>query len=471
MTQLIQGARSCPSTPPAPRRVVHRAGGWLAASWLACALLLSPATPAQTASEPAAAQAPVLGPAELDPLLAPVALYPDTLLMQVLVAATYPLEVVEAERFVRASPQLKGEALTRAAGNREWDASVVALLQFPSVLAMMSDKLDWMQQLGDAFLAQQADVMETVQSLRQRALAAGNLADTPQQRVVTQERIVVIEPARPQVVYVPYYNPTLVYGSWWHPRPPWVWVPPPYYRPANMGDVIAAGIFWGLAVAITNSIWNDYRPDWRTHHVHVHHHIHVHSSRPQPRPGAVWAHDPLHRKGVAYRDPALHDKFAGAARPAPRPTGTVSGARPGRGDDPALQPRPAVLPPRDPPPRPTTARPTPKPQPGVARPAPGPDSARPTPVTRPAPSVVAKPEPAGLARPGPKPSQVTARPAPRPSPAQPGASREQVQAHAERGRQSRQATAPPARPTTAKPTPARPAPAVPPRASAAAPAR
>lgn len=461
MTQPIPGACACPATPPLARPGARRAGGSLAAVWLAFSLALSPAAPAQTVQEVAAAQAPALGAADLDPLLAPVALYPDTLLMQVLVAATYPLEVVEAERFVRASPRLKGEALTRAAGNRDWDPSVVALLQFPSVLAMMSEKLAWTQQLGDAFLAQQADVMQTVQALRLRAIAAGNLTDTPQQRVVTQERIVVIEPSQPQVVYVPYYNPTIVYGSWWHPRPPWVWVPPPYYRPPNMGDVIAAGLFWGLAVAITNSIWNDYRPDWRTQEVHVHHHIHVHPSRPrpQPRPGAVWSHDPLHRKGVAYRDPGLRDKFAGVARPAPRPTGPDT--RPGRGDDPTLQPRPAVLPPA----RPAVARPTPAPRPSVTRPAPRPETTRPTP-----PPETARPAPRpSITRP--EPQRPAARPAPRPSPLQPGPGREQVQAHAERGRQSRQATPPPSRPTTARPAPTRPAPAAPPRLPAAAPTR
>ena len=443
MTQQNPPVRFRPMTWLASRLTPRRAGGWLAAPWLACTLLLAPAAMAQTISEAAPAQAPMLGPAELDPLLAPVALYPDTLLMQVLVAATYPLEVVEAERFVLANPRLKGEALTRAAVDRDWDASVVALLQVPSVLAMMSEKLDWTQQLGDAFLAQQADVMNTVQALRQRAIAAGNLTDTPQQRVVTQDRIVVIEPAQPQVVYVPYYNPTIVYGSWWHSRPPWAWVPPPYYRPPGMGDVIAAGIFWGLAVAVTNSIWNDYRADWREHHVHVHHHIHTHPSRPQPRPGTLWSHDPLHRKGVAYRDPALRDKLVGGARP-----GTTSpDARPGRGDDAQVQPRPAVVPPREPPARP-----------GVDRPAPGARPAVTTPASRPS---VARPESRpSVARPESRPP--VARPAPQSSSLHPGFSREQAQAHAERGRQSRQAVSPATRPAAARPAPARPSRQAPP---------
>lgn len=441
MFAQIASKNACPSAWLAARR----AAGWLAAPWLACALLFSslPAL-AQTADEPAVAQAPVLGPAELDPLLAPVALYPDTLLMQVLAAATYPLEVVEAERFLRANSRLKGEALTRAAASRNWDPSVVALLQFPSVLAMMSEKLDWTQQLGDAFLGQQADVMDTVQALRQRAAAAGNLADSAQQRVVTQESVIVIEPAQPQVVYVPYYDPTIVYGSWWHPRPPWVWVPPPYYRPPNMGDVIAAGIFWGFAVAITNSIWNDYRPDWREHHVYIHHDIHVGPARPQPLPATFWRHDATHRKGVAYRHPAVRDKFVAVNRPAPRPPGPDT--RPGRGDDANLQLRPAVPPPREPA-RPAVARPAPEPRPSVTRPAPRPEVTRPAPPTRPAPEI--------LARPAPESRQPIARPQPRPSSLQPEASRQQVQAHAERGRQSRQPAPPAARPAAAKPAPAR----------------
>ena len=127
------------------------ASGWVAAQ-------PSPEAAAETYSQE-----------ELDQILAPVALYPDTLLMQVLAAATYQLEIVEAERYIRANPKLKGEAMTRAAANKAWDLSVISLLQFPSVLTMMNDKLDWTQQLGDVFLAQQPEVMDTVQALRARA--------------------------------------------------------------------------------------------------------------------------------------------------------------------------------------------------------------------------------------------------------------------------------------------------------------
>src|SRR5438552_3664244 len=148
---------------------------------------------------------------QLDSLLAPIALYPDQLLSQVLMASTYPLDVVEAARFVQQNPGLKGEALDQALATKTWDPSVQSLAAFPQVLAMMNDKLEWTQQLGDAFLANEAQVMGTVQSLRARAQAAGNLQNTPQQKVIVQERTIIIEPAQPQVVYVPVYNPTVIY--------------------------------------------------------------------------------------------------------------------------------------------------------------------------------------------------------------------------------------------------------------------
>ena len=290
------------------------ASGWVAAQ-------PSPEAAAETYSQE-----------ELDQILAPVALYPDTLLMQVLAAATYPLEIVEAERFIRANPKLKGDAMTRAAANKEWDLSVISLLQFPSVLTMMNDKLDWTQQLGDVFLGQQPEVMDTVQALRARAQQAGNLKSTAQQSVVVQEKIIVIQPAQPQVVYVPYYNPTVVYGPWWAPaRPPWYWQPPPIYRPPSLGEVVAAGIFWGVAISIRNDIWNDYRPSWQDRRITVVNNVtivNVNVNR-RPPPGGDWRHDPVHRKGVSYRNNAVRDRVleGSAIRPAPRPP--TGPARPG----------------------------------------------------------------------------------------------------------------------------------------------
>ena len=150
---------------------------------------------------------------ELDQLLAPIALYPDDLLTQILMASTYPLEVVQAERWAKQNKSLKGDALKAALEKQPWDASVKALVPFPDVLTMMSEKLEWTQKLGDAFLAQQKDVMDTVQKLRRKAAEAGNLKSSKEQEVKKEGDIIIVQAANPQVVYVPAYNPTVVYGS------------------------------------------------------------------------------------------------------------------------------------------------------------------------------------------------------------------------------------------------------------------
>jgi hypothetical protein len=158
---------------------------------------------------------------DLDRLLAPIALYPDPLLAQVLMASTYPLEVVQAARWVKANPKVSGAALETAMAKQSWDPAVKSLTAVPQVVQQMSDNLDWMQKLGDAFLAQQQDVMDTVQGLRARADTTGNLKTTEQQVVRTEvqgsQKIYVVESPKPEVVYVPTYNPTVVYGSWWYP--------------------------------------------------------------------------------------------------------------------------------------------------------------------------------------------------------------------------------------------------------------
>jgi DNA segregation ATPase FtsK/SpoIIIE-like protein len=207
---------------------------------------------------------------QLDQMLAPVALYPDSLLAQVLMAATYPLEVVQAQRFVEARPGLQGDGLSRAVAPMPWDPSVKALVQFPAVLAMMNDRLDWMQQLGQAFLSQQATVMDTVQQLRERAQLAGSLQSSPQQRVLAEEGAIVIEPVDPQVVYVPYYNPVVVYGNWWWPsHPPVVWTPPPRYRPPHYSPGVTASISFGSGIGVLRASFGDARPDWRQRQVMV----------------------------------------------------------------------------------------------------------------------------------------------------------------------------------------------------------
>src|SRR6201995_865839 len=160
----------------------------------------------------------LLKPEQLEALVAPIALYPDALLANMLAAATYPLEIVEADRFVKDKKDLKGEALKAEVDKKGWDDSVKALTATPSVLDMMSDKLDWTKSLGDAMLAQQADLMDAIQRLRQKAQANNKLVSTKQQKVTvkTQEskQVIVIEPTDPDTMYVPYYDPAVAYGTW-----------------------------------------------------------------------------------------------------------------------------------------------------------------------------------------------------------------------------------------------------------------
>jgi hypothetical protein len=213
---------------------------------------------------------------ELDQMLAPIALYPDSLLGQILVAATYPDQVREADQWVRQNSNLQGDELNAALDGMDWDLSVKALVPFPQVLSMMSDKMDWTQRMGDAFLAQQEDVMDTIQRLRAKAHAQGNLNTTEQQKVVVRGESIEIEPANPRVVYVPTYNPTVIYGSWWHPAyPPYAYNPyyPHYaYDPYYTGvGFVTAGLFGFAAGIAVGSVWNSGwgHWDWGRHNVNV----------------------------------------------------------------------------------------------------------------------------------------------------------------------------------------------------------
>ncbi|HEY9199738.1 MAG TPA: DUF3300 domain-containing protein, partial [Gammaproteobacteria bacterium] len=161
----------------------------------------------------AAAEDKVFSTDQLDQLVAPIALHPDSVVAQILMASTYPLEVVQAQRWLDQNKSLQGEELDKQGAAEGWDASVVSMLHFPDVLKMMSDNLDWSQDLGDAVLAQQKDVMDAVQRMRKRAQEAGNLKTTGQQTVVVEQEVIRIEPAT-EVVYVPAYNPTVVYGTY-----------------------------------------------------------------------------------------------------------------------------------------------------------------------------------------------------------------------------------------------------------------
>jgi hypothetical protein len=230
---------------------------------IATALCISLAMPVPAQMPPPAATAPPppathaadtksFSQQELDQLIAPVALYPDALLAQVLMASTYPLEVVYADRWVKANPGLKGQKLEDALQNQPWDPAVKSLTVFPTVLTMMSEKLDWTQKLGDAFLAQEEDVMATVQALRAKAVAERTLKDSKEQKVITQtegdKTVIIIEPVDPEVVYVPTYDPAVVYGTWPYPAyPPYYWYPPGYYYPYGgfLAGVIIGAAIWG----------------------------------------------------------------------------------------------------------------------------------------------------------------------------------------------------------------------------------
>jgi len=271
---------------------------------------------------------------ELTQMLAPIALYPDALTAQVLMASTYPLEVVEADRWVAKNRQLKGDDLDTALQNKNWDPSVKSLCHFPDLLKSMSDKLDQTRKLGDAFLGQEAEVMATIQELRSKALAQGNLKSTSQQKVVVDNNNVTIEPASPDVIYVPVYDPVSVYGPWWYPDyPPFYWYyPPGYYYGTYIG--FGPGIYFGFSAFA----WTWF--DWPYHRIHVdlsrtrHFHrnyIHQGGSR-------QWIHNPSHRRGVAYRDIRTSDRFGG--RP-PRQSSTINqerrGYSPGRGEQPGIR--------------------------------------------------------------------------------------------------------------------------------------
>ena len=270
-------------------------------------------SPFALAEEPAPEDVPLFSQAELDQMLAPVALYPDELLSQILMAATYPLEVVEAARFSRAHPELKGQDAVRAAEKESWDPSVKAMLAFPQILSSMDEDLEWMRRLGDAFLAQQEQVMETVQALRKRADEAGNLKETEHVRVVREERTIIVRNRYPDVVYVPYYDPVMIYGSWWWPDyQPVRWSPWTGYRYYSG----YSGFFWGPSVVVGHGFFFSHY-DWRDRYVRIveappfyYHH------RPPPR--YRWKHEYQHRKGVPYRNRSVYDRYRDKNDPVPR---------------------------------------------------------------------------------------------------------------------------------------------------------
>lgn len=277
---------------------------------------------------------------ELDQMLAPIALYPDALLSQILMAATYPVEVVQAARWSRANTHLTGEDAVRAVEPMDWDPSVKSLAAFPQILNRMDEKLDWTERLGEAFIAQELQVMDTIQHLRRRAAAAGHLGPDEHLRVMRQGDYISIEPADPQVIYVPYYDPVVVYGSWWWPAyPPVHWAPwPGYYVRHGYPPTY----YWGSGIVIRIGFFFGHF-DWPRRHVTVvHRHppkVIVHEERrvmrrppvaPEPKP-VRWQHDQRHRRDAPYRH--IGPRNSRPTQPAPsrgerRPDGSSGSPRP-----------------------------------------------------------------------------------------------------------------------------------------------
>lgn len=266
--------------------------------------LLAAPLPALAQDTGDVAPAPGFTKERLAQMLAPVALYPDALLSQVLMASTYPLELVEADRWIRQNPGLQGDRLDEALKDKEWDPSVKSLCHFPSVLGVMSEKLAQTTRLGDAFLAQQDDVMDTVQELRKAAREQGSLSTSQEQKVIEEDDRILIEPVNPDVIYVPSYDPLSVYGPWWYPSyPPYVWGA----GPVIFGSAIS---FWpGVFVDFSIGSWSFI--DWRHHYIHVDwdktRRFHRHDRHPGD--GDRWQHNPDHRRGVAYRYKSTAQRF------------------------------------------------------------------------------------------------------------------------------------------------------------------
>ncbi|MFT7617419.1 MAG: hypothetical protein ACI97A_001055 [Planctomycetota bacterium] len=297
---------------------------------LCCAsILISITVPLSGQSAEAPASAPKFTEAEIDQLVAPMALYPDSVVAQMLMASTYPLEIVQAARWAKENQALKGEKLDKAIVEQAWDPSVKSLVAFPDVLKQMSDRLDWTQKLGDAVLAQQADVMDGIQRLRLRAKNAGHLKDSPEQKViveqsattevvVVQTEIIRIEPAKPQIIYVPTYNPTVVYGTWPYPAAP----PAAYYPPGYVFGAAAFG--FAVGVAASNGCWGHAWGGCNWGHGHGDIDIDVNRNRNVNRNidrskyqggkrgangSSSWKHNPQSRRGVRYRDQGTASKF------------------------------------------------------------------------------------------------------------------------------------------------------------------
>ncbi|MFN7986583.1 MAG: DUF3300 domain-containing protein [Thermoanaerobaculia bacterium] len=306
-----------------PRRISR---GLLA---LACAILLVPGEGALLAQATAPADAPKaaapeeaaakLPPDQLDSLVAPIALYPDPLLAQTLAASTYPLEIIQLQQWMAKNPKLKDKALADAVAKQPWDPAVQSMAAFPDAVKRLADDIQWTTDLGNAFLAQQGDVMDACQRMRKKAQDNGALKTSEQQKVETKvvetKQVIVIEPANPEVIYVPSYSPTYVYGPPVYPYPPVYY--PPYYAGAaffsfSMGVMIGAA--WGGAWGHCGWGHNDID-------INVNNNFNRNTNINSGNRGSgnrgggnSWSHNAQHRGGAPYADKATANKFGGQAR-------------------------------------------------------------------------------------------------------------------------------------------------------------
>jgi len=290
---------------------------------IAVAILLCGLVGTLAAQEPVAPPPDqTLTPDQLQNLVAPIALYPDPLLGQILAASTYPLEVVEAWQWLQKNPGLSGAVLTAAAQQESWDPSVQALVVFPDVLKQLNADVNWTTNLGNAFLAQQEGVMDAVQALRQQAEQAGKLTSTPQEQVSDDQGAIDIDPVDPNAIYVPEYNPVWIWGpALYYPYPGWYWPP---------DSVMVGGVWFGFyppvsMVAYFGYGWNgwggwSWHPGWANHTIIVHHgFIHRYNfNEPSGVWGANgkgnWVHDAAHRLGVPYANAALRTEYRSGVR-------------------------------------------------------------------------------------------------------------------------------------------------------------
>ena len=310
---------------------------------LTCVVVLLPgdftlfATPAQEAANATQEAAAKIAPEQLDSLVAPIALYPDPMLAQVLAASTYPLEIIQLQQWLEKNKNLKDKALVDAVSKQPWDPSVQAMAALPDVVKRLANDIQWTTYLGIAFLAQQSDVMDAVQRMRKKAQENGNLKSSEQQKVETKvvenKQVIVVQQASPEVVYVPSYNPTVVYGPPVYPYPPITYPPPGYYAAGmaiSFGIGVAMGAAWGGGWGwgcgwgnndVDINVNNNFN---RNTNINGGNRTNINGGNrvsTQPAGGnragntsGKWQHNPQHRGGAPYSDRSTANRYGGTAR-------------------------------------------------------------------------------------------------------------------------------------------------------------